>query len=336
MRVPDWLRRLWHPRRTIWPTRDGWWTLFAAMGLGVAAVNTGNNLLYLLSSMLLAMIVVSGILSEAVIRRLRVSAVLPEEIHAGRPALLGASVQSLKRWVPSYSITVEVLDGGRAGRYIYIPHIPAGDARLVTWEATLPRRGRHRLEGLRVTTRFPFGIFLKAGQPTLREDVLVFPALAPVMMHRLRQLSAGGGVAARRRGRGTDLHSLRDYRPGDDPRLVHWKSSAKTGTLTVREMEAETALDTRIVLGSGGDAARLEETVSEAAALGAYLLSAGAQLELAGRGLWVPPGRGPAQRRRALTALALWEPAAAGGEVIGPATLPPLRPGVREIHVGLG
>ena len=117
---------------------------------------------------------------------------------------------------------------------------------------------------------------------------------------------------------------------------MHWKSSAKTGTLTVREMEAETALDTRIVLGSGGDPARLEETVSEAAALGAHLLSAGAQVELAGRGLWVPPGRGPAQRRRALTALALWEPAAAGGEVIGPATLPPLRPGVREIHVGLG
>ena len=106
MRVPHWLRRLWHPRRTIWPTRDGWWTLFAAMGLGVAAVNTGNNLLYLLSSMLLALVVVSGILSEAVIRRLRLAAVLPEEIHAGRPALLGATVTSLKRWVPSYSIKI--------------------------------------------------------------------------------------------------------------------------------------------------------------------------------------------------------------------------------------
>jgi uncharacterized protein (DUF58 family) len=160
MRVPDWLRRLWHPRRTIWPTRDGWWTLFAAVGLGVAAVNTGNNLLYLLSSMLLALIVVSGILSEAVIRRLRLAPVFPEEIQAGRPALFGATVTSVKRWVPSYSITLEVLDGGRTVRFIYLPRIPAGDARLVTWEAALPRRGRHRLGGLRVTTRFPFGMFL--------------------------------------------------------------------------------------------------------------------------------------------------------------------------------
>lgn len=331
MRVPAWLRRFWHPRRTIWPTRDGWWTLFVAVGLGVAAVNTGNNLLYLLSSMLLALVVVSGILSEAVIRRLRVAAMLPEEVHAGQPALLGATVTSAKRWVPSYSITIEVLEAGRAVRFIYFPRIPAGDARLVTWEAILPRRGRHRLDGLRVTTRFPFGIFLKAGQPTLREEVLVFPALAPVPTHLLRQLSAGGVVPARRRGRGSDLHNLRDYRAGDDPRLVHWKSSAKTGTLTVREMEAETSLDTRIVLPSGGDPAQLEETVAEAASLAVHLLGAGAQVELAGRGLWVPPGRGPGQRRRALTALALWDPAAAA-EIAAPS----LRPGVREIRVGRG
>ncbi len=53
-------------------------------------------------------------------------------------------------------------------------------------------------------------------------------------------------------------------------------------------------------------------------------MDAGAQVELAGRGLWVPPGRGPGQRRRPLTALALWEPAgAASGRRIAP--LAPVR-----------
>ena len=42
------LRRVFHPQRTIWPTRDGWWSLLVVIGLGVAAINTGNNLLYLL------------------------------------------------------------------------------------------------------------------------------------------------------------------------------------------------------------------------------------------------------------------------------------------------
>ena len=61
-REPGWRRPLeWlKPRRTIRPTRDGWWCLGAAVGLGFAAVNTGNNLLYLLASLLLARIVVSA------------------------------------------------------------------------------------------------------------------------------------------------------------------------------------------------------------------------------------------------------------------------------------
>lgn len=326
----DWIRRLWHPRRTIWPTRDGWWSLFAAVGLGVAAVNTGNNLLYLLSSMLLALVVVSGILSEAVIRRLRLTLALPDEIVAGQPALLGATLQNVKRWTPSYSITLELHDGGGVRRYIYVPRIPAGDARLVTWEATVLRRGRHCLGGARITTRFPFGIFLKAGQLTLREELLVYPSLRPVSAQRLRELGGSGAAHTRRRGRGSDLHNLRDYRAGDDPRLIHWPSSAKTGALTVREMEAETTLDTRIVLVGGGDSWRVEAGISEAASLAVHLLRAGAQVAVAGPGLEVPLGRGPEHRRRILSALALWEPTA---------PLPP-SPGeganVRELRVSLG
>lgn len=339
MRLPDWIRRIWQPRRTIWPTRDGWWSLFASVGLGVAAVNTGNNLLYLLSSMLLALVVVSGILSEAVIRRLRLAPALPEELHAGEPAILGATLTNSKRWIPSYSITLEVHEAaGGARRYIYLPRIPAGDSRLVTWVATLPRRGRHRLGGARVTTRFPFGIFLKAGQVTLREEVLVYPALHAVSPERLRELGGTGSVHTRRRGRGDDLHNLRDYRPGDDPRLIHWKSSAKTSALTVRELEAETTLDTRIVLLGGGGPVEIEAGIAEAASLAVHLLRAGAQVELAGPGVHVPLGRGPAQRRALLTALALCAPGdmrtaapSPGGPAAG------ARPsGVREIRVSLG
>src|SRR5229473_86398 len=71
------LWRLFHPRRTIKPTRDGWWCLFVAVGLGVAAINTGNNLLYLLVSALLALIVVSGILSEQSMRGLAPAGLSP-------------------------------------------------------------------------------------------------------------------------------------------------------------------------------------------------------------------------------------------------------------------
>jgi len=96
------------------------------MGLGVAAINTGNNLLYLLSSMLLGLVVVSGILSEAVMRGLRLTAIVPEEIHAGRPALIGATVANGKRHVPSYSINIEVPGPGEAG--LTVEFVPAASA----------------------------------------------------------------------------------------------------------------------------------------------------------------------------------------------------------------
>jgi uncharacterized protein (DUF58 family) len=142
--------------------------------------------------------------------------------------------------------------------------------------------------------------------------VLVFPAVQPLPSGTLQYLAGAGTSAVRRRGRGHDLYNLRMYRAGDDPRHIHWRSSAKAEALLVREMEAETTEDTRIVLtGTGaGDAARLEAALSEAASIAVHLVRSGAGVELTGPGLFVGLGRGPGQARRILTALALYEPGA--------------------------
>jgi uncharacterized protein (DUF58 family) len=294
------------PHRTIRPTRDGWWCLGAAVGLGFAAMNTGNNLLYLLASLLLGLIIVSGILSEQSMRRLRLASVVPEEIYAGRPALLGARVVNDKRRLPTYSIALE---GG--GRRLYVQRLAPGEARLVTWETTFARRGRHRLPGVRVRTRFPFGLFVKAGRRLLDHDVVVFPTVRPLDPGRRRRLGATGARSLHRRGRGHDLYNLREYRAGDDPRLIHWPSTAKAGALVVRELTEETAVDARILLVGDGsrDPGRLEAGLSEAASLAVHLIATGAAVELAGPGLHVPAARGRAHTRRLLTALALYEPA---------------------------
>jgi uncharacterized protein (DUF58 family) len=300
----------WHralrPRRTIRPTREGWWILFAAVGLGFAAINTGNNLLYLLLSMLLGLIVVSGVLSEQVIRGLRLSPARPEEIVANRAALFGATLVNGKRWASSYSITIEILRAGGSPRLVYVPRLVPGEERFFTWEETLPRRGRRRLAGLRVTTLFPFGLFLKAGRVVLDAEVIVYPAIRPVPGAILRETGAVATLG-RRPGRGSDLYNLREYRWGDDPRLIHWRSSAKTGSLTVRELEAEATTDTRIVLEPIGGGSRLEPGLSEAASLARHLIRSGSSVELVGPGVSVPLGSGRAHERTILTALALYD-----------------------------
>jgi uncharacterized protein (DUF58 family) len=331
----EWWWRPFRPRRTIWPTRDGWWCLLVVIGLGVAAINTGNNLLYLLVSLLLSLIVVSGILSEQSLRGLRLEADVPDEIYAGAPALFGAVLANRKRWLTSYSITLELLVRGGTTRFIYLPRLEAGRDRLLTWEETLPSRGRQRLAGVRLTTRFPFGLFLKASRTMLELPVLVFPAVHPIPSETLHRLVGAGTSATRRRGRGHDLYNLRTYLAGDDPRHIHWRTSAKVQSLLVREMEAETTEDTRVVLrGTGArEAARLEAALSEAASIAAHLARTGAGVELAGAGLFVPLGRGPGHARRILTALALYEPGA-------PGAIDESAPGgwrsLREVHVDLG
>jgi uncharacterized protein (DUF58 family) len=320
------LRDLFRPRRTIRPTRDGWWCLGAALALGFAAMNTGNNLLYLLASLLLALIIVSGILSEQSMRRLRLAAVVPDELYAGTPTALGVRVVNGKRWLTSYSVMLE-----SAGRRLYVDRLRAGEERLQTWEATFARRGRQRLPGLRLVTRFPFGLFVKTSRPMLDEEIVVFPAVKPLAPAQRRELAAGSAGPLPRRGRGHDLYNLRDYRPGDDRRLIHWRSSARTGTLTVRETQAETARDVRITLTGGIRASeRLEAGISEAASLATYLLGTGAAVELTGPAVYVPAGRGRAHRRRLLTALALYDPT----EVLEVA--PPAARLVAEMTVDLG
>jgi uncharacterized protein (DUF58 family) len=334
MRLPRWLAWV-DPGRTIWPTRDGWWCLAAAVSLGFAAMNTGNNLLYLLASLLLGVIIVSGIFSEQSMRRVRLTPVVPDEIYAGRPAAFGASVANHKRWRTSYSLTLEIT-GADGVQRMHVDRVPPGEARMVTWEATLPARGRRRLPGVRLTTRFPFGLFVKAGRVQLDREMVVFPAIGPVPAERRRELSSGGPRPLRRRGRGHDLYNLRDYRAGDDPRLIHWRSSAKSDALVVRELQADTSEDTRIVLeGTGArDPARLERGLSEAASLALHLVRAGARVELVGPGVFVPLGRGRGHARRLLTALALYEPgrAARDGEPVRAARAAT----ARELRVPLG
>jgi len=329
--MASWVRRVWarwRPRRTIRPTREGWWCLAVTVGLGITAMNTGNNLLYLLESMVLALIVISGVLSEQSVRGLRVAPRLPDEIYAGTPCLIGAVVRNTKRRRPSYSVTLE--RPGSNLRLAYLARIGSGEERLVSWEETLPRRGRHRLAGVRVVTRFPFGLFVKAARPTGADDVVVYPRRVPPPPALLRQVGGLGNAPARRRGRGHDLHDLRAYHSGDDPRLVHWRVTARTGTLTVRELEAETAQDAYLVLrGDGqGDAERLDAALADAAAVASALLKRGARVGVVGPGIDIPLGQGTAHAHRILSALALYE---AGAQ---PAPPPPER--ARTVVVELG
>jgi len=103
------LRRALRPPRKLRPTRAGWLFFGLVFAIGFAALNTGNNLLYLVLSLLLAFLVLSGVLSEAALRGIRVERRLPFEWIAGRGARVVLEIANAQRKTWAHAIVVEDL-----------------------------------------------------------------------------------------------------------------------------------------------------------------------------------------------------------------------------------
>lgn len=245
------LRRLAR-NRSLRVTPEGTRFLLFTLAVGVAAINTGNNLFYLLLAMMLSLVVLSGMLSEQCLRRLEFRRHLPEVIFANQPATVSLSVANRKPRLPSFSLCVRDVAGGRdVEPGVSIRHLAPQQSLLISYRVFAARRGRLPLEGIRVATPFPFGLFLKQALYPLQDDVLVCPEIVPLPAEILEYLAGEGqDRSLARRGHGVELYNLRLYRPGDDSRAIHWMTTARTAQLIVRETAAEDQRRVTIVVST--------------------------------------------------------------------------------------
>lgn len=228
-------------RRSIRFTSEGTRFLFFTFGIGLAAINTGNNLFYLLLAMMLSLIIISGWLSEHCLRRLEFHRHVPDLIMANEPTTITISVANRNRHLPSFSLRLlDVVEGQDVDRGLAIHLLPPQSSVLLSYPLLATARGWIRFEGIRAHTLFPFGLFLKKGLYSAEIQLLVAPPIKPLTLRFVDELvSEGQGQSLPRRGHGTQLYNLRLYQPGDDSRSIHWMTTARTSHLIVRETEAE-------------------------------------------------------------------------------------------------
>lgn len=230
-------------------TREGKYYLGITLGVGFAAINTGNNLLYLLLGMLLSLIVVSGVMSELSLRNLTVTRRLPLRAQVGRPHLVEIEVFNHKGKIPSYAIEVEDLRAGQpADKRCFFLKISPSSAQVAAYRRTPARRGRDHHTGFRIATRFPFGLFEKSREVLAPGDLIIYPAVDPVRLPIDVGTKPGNSGRLIGRGGGDDIYTVRPRRDGDDPRDIYWRKSALASQLVVRERTREARPDVELVL----------------------------------------------------------------------------------------
>jgi len=300
-------------------TKVGLGFLALAFVLLLAAVNTGNNGLYLALAVMGAMVLISQLAGAANVRRLRLALQPPAEIFANRPSHLTVEVEN-RGWAPRWLLLLTVAGDGFAHRLRRTP--PLLVARLGRrqrhrghLELLARRRGRLTLQGIEASSLFPLGFFDKVARYPLELELLIYPELFAPPSSQPGRTARSGDRPTHRRGWGHDLLGLRAFRPGDDPRAIHWKQSARTGNLIVKEREREESRRLQIVfdnaageLADEAERQRFERLVSEAATAAVDVLARGWEVELLTRDLILPFASGPRQRQQVLEALALIEP----------------------------
>lgn len=315
--TPDRGRTIWFPRSLRF-TREGKWFTAVLFFTGIAAINTGNNLLYLIVAALLSIIIISGFISESTLRGINVGRRLPARIFKGVPVAVSIRISNRKKFLPSFSFNVKEIDSaGLIPEPSYVLKLPASQETGRSARYVFNRRGEFTLSGVKVSTRFPFGLFLKGKRELIRDTVLVYPSIDPSNIKGLfePQSPSHYGLSRPEKGSGAQIHGLRDYRLEDDSRHIHWKSAARQSRLLLKEFEREE--DKKVYIAFDNymtpDPERFEALVDKAAALTDYFMKKGFSVGLKTLGRNIPASSGPDHLFRILRALALMEPVGGGG-----------------------
>jgi uncharacterized protein (DUF58 family) len=317
-----WSAFLWamvYPQRghRILPTVPGVLLIALSFGIGTAAYNSSNNILFITLSLLLTCLILSGVLSWLNLRGVRWRLEVAPPLRVGHDTVVALELRNRKRWLPTYGLWFEFgarpaeasetlraestitakgaevraalakADAAeRRGRVALRGRLDAAGEGRVEWVMRPERRGRLRVELVSVGSLFPFGFLRKDIGTGVVVDTVVWPAPVEYRRHAVaaaRRVVGGERVA--RAGSGGDLHSLRRYSTGDSHRMIHWKASARLRTLLVRQFAAENAEGYSIWLrtdaGLWPDAEQFELLISLAATLAEDLFRRGQLREVA-------------------------------------------------------
>jgi hypothetical protein len=226
--------------------REGMVYLAIMLVIAIGALTGGNpdtgNMLLLVFGMMAGPFVLNGWVVVAMLAKTSATRVLPPTAPAGTFFSVEVILRNGRKFLASRLVEVrDVVEGHRLREEpsVTFVRVDPKEERSGNYELCISRRGLYQFGPLRISSRFPLGIGERGHIISEYNELVVHPALGrllPGWKRRERELAESASRANARLGIfDDDFHSIREYRPGDNPRAIHWRSSGRHGQVMVKE-----------------------------------------------------------------------------------------------------
>ncbi len=287
-------------------TREGKRFILAAVLIAATAVNTGNNLIYLIFSLMLSFIVLAVVMLRTNLSGISLAVSIDHPVFAGEQTSVFFTIINSRKLIPAYSVRVTASE---AAAPVYCPFIAPRGFVKKEMKMTFGKRGLYSYGDFFIQSGFPFILFEKSVAVKVSGDVLVYPALMNIEQ-TLPDISGQEGLAiGRMTGTGSEIHSMREFRYGDDWRDIHWKASAKASSLIIKEYALTDIRKITVIIDnlSPSDEAAFEKVLSLAASFAERFLDAGYFVRMLSCRKVIPFGFGREHFFKTLDVLALMQ-----------------------------
>lgn len=277
-------------RRVVSIGHEGFYYLFVMAFIMGGAALRDVNLLFVLAGLMVGPLLLNWRIVVQAVRQLDVERRLPKHVFAGQSVLVQIRGHNRRRRLGSWMLVVEDALQGEEPEFathqpppkvrsrVLLPYVAAGSSSSTAYRLQVPRRGGYRFDPLQVRTGFPLGLVKAALRQLQGERLIVYPQLGRLTSGWTQVIQStrfGQQQTFQRQGPiDGDYYGLREWRPGDSRRWIHWRTTAKLGHLAVRQFEQLQNRDLALVLDLWQpeqpleeDGARVERAISLAATM---------------------------------------------------------------------
>ncbi len=234
-----------HARTSPWRglrfTFTGLLAVVVVLVVGLAALHSETNLLFLLFGIGTGALLISLVVPVLMVRHIEVTRTLPHAVVAGRPFPIVYTIRHGGRWMRAWCLVIgEKPIASHRARFplSWVGSLLPGEEQRFEVASRCPIRGRILLEGVRVSSRFPFGLMAAETDTVSPAELVVYPAVGRLRRDpwKGRDLAeAAASRSAQDRSGSEEFYGVREYRQGDNLKWIHWRGSARLGRLVVRE-----------------------------------------------------------------------------------------------------